>query len=42
VFTGARLRQAVHPAVMQRRGTTRILTFDKGFEGIVGIERSGA
>ena len=32
-------RHAVHLAVMQRRGITRILTFDAGFSGIVGIER---
>jgi uncharacterized protein len=32
-------RDAVHLAVMQRRGITRILTFDAGFDGIVGIER---
>jgi predicted nucleic acid-binding protein len=34
-------RDAVHIAVMQRRGITRILTFDTGFDGIVGIERIG-
>jgi len=32
-------RDAVHVAVMQRRGISRILTFDAGFDGIVGIER---
>ena len=32
-------RDAVHLAVMQRRGIDRILTFDAGFDGIVGIER---
>lgn len=32
-------RDAVHLAVMQRRGIGRILTFDAGFDGIVGIER---
>lgn len=35
-------RDAVHLAVMQRRGISRILTFDKGFDGILGIERVGA
>ena len=35
-------RDAVHLAVMQRRGISRILTFDAGFDGIVGIERIGA
>jgi len=34
-------RDAVHLAVMQRRGISRILTFDTGFDGIVGIERIG-
>ena len=32
-------RDAVHVAVMQRREIDRILTFDEGFDGIVGIER---
>jgi predicted nucleic acid-binding protein len=32
-------RDAVHVAVMQRREIERILTFDQGFDGIVGIER---
>ena len=36
---GLSARDAVHLAVMQRRGITRILTFDSGFSGIVGIER---
>ena len=35
-------RDAVHLAVMQRRGISRILTFDSGFDGIVGVERIGA
>ena len=34
-------RDAIHLAVMQRRGISRILTFDAGFEGIVGVERIG-
>ena len=35
-------RDALHLAVMQRRGIHRILTFDRAFDGIVGIERIGA
>jgi len=35
-------RDALHVAVMQRRGITRILSFDAGFDGILGIERIGA
>jgi predicted nucleic acid-binding protein len=35
-------RDAIHLAVMQRRGISRILTFDAGFEGIIGVERIGA
>jgi len=34
-------RDAVHLAVMQRHGITRILSFDSGFDGIVGVERIG-
>jgi predicted nucleic acid-binding protein len=34
-------RDAVHLAVMQRHRITRILSFDAGFDGIVGIERIG-
>jgi len=30
-------RDAVHVAVMQRRGVTEIMTFDRGFDGIPGI-----
>ena len=30
-------RDAVHLAVMQRRGVTEIMTFDRGFDGIPGI-----
>ena len=39
---GLSARDAVHLAVMQRRGISRILTFDSGFDGIVGVERIGA
>jgi predicted nucleic acid-binding protein len=35
-------RDALHVAVMQRHGITRILSFDGGFDGILGIERIGA
>ena len=35
-------RDALHVAVMQRHGITRILSFDAGFDGILGIERIGA
>ena len=38
---GLSARDAVHVAVMQRRGIARILTFDTGFDGILGIERVG-
>ena len=34
-------RDAVHLAVMQHHGINRILSFDKGFDGILGIERVG-
>lgn len=32
-------RDAIHVAVMRRRGVTRIMTFDRGFDGVEGIER---
>ena len=34
-------RGAIHLAIMQRHGVGRILTFDRGFEGITGIVRLG-
>ena len=34
-------RDAVHVAIMRRRGVDRILTFDRGFDGIAGIARTG-
>jgi uncharacterized protein len=34
-------RDAVHVAVMRRHGLTRIMTFDRGFDGVDGIERIG-
>jgi uncharacterized protein len=41
IYSGPSLsaRDAVHIAVMQRRQINRILTFDTGFDGILGIER---
>jgi predicted nucleic acid-binding protein len=39
---GLSARDAVHLAIMQRHGITRILTFDTSFDGVVGIERIGA
>src|SRR5438309_1455163 len=35
-------RDAVHLAVMHRRGISRILTFATGFDSVIGIERIGA
>ena len=32
-------RDAIHVAVMRRRGIGRILSFDRGFDGVEGIER---
>lgn len=32
-------RDAIHVAVMRRYGVRRILSFDAGFDGVVGIER---
>lgn len=32
-------RDALHIAVMERRGITSILTFDAGFDGIAGLRR---
>ena len=37
--TSLSARDALHIAVMQRYGITRILSFDTGFDGILGIER---
>ena len=34
-------RDAVHLSIMRRRGVDRIMTFDRGFDGIAGITRSG-
>ena len=35
-------RDALHAAVMQRSGISRILSFDAGFDVLPGIERIGA
>jgi len=32
-------RDAIHVAVMRRRGVSRILTFDTGFDGLPGVTR---
>jgi hypothetical protein len=32
-------RDAIHVAVMERRGVSRILTFDRGFDEVPGISR---
>jgi predicted nucleic acid-binding protein len=32
-------RDAIHVAVMRRRGIARILSFDRGFDTVEGIER---
>ncbi|MCU0506134.1 MAG: type II toxin-antitoxin system VapC family toxin [Chloroflexi bacterium] len=32
-------RDAVHLAIMRRHGITRIMTFDRGFDGVAGIAR---
>jgi hypothetical protein len=35
-------RDAVHLAIMRRRGIDRIMTFDRAFDEIDGISRNGA
>lgn len=35
-------RDALHAAVMEREGVSRILSFDAGFDGLPGIDRIGA
>lgn len=41
VLGAARLspRDAIHVAVMRRRGVARILSFDGGFDGVPGVTR---
>jgi hypothetical protein len=43
IVLGTRLsaRDAVHLAIMQRRGIDRILTFNRAFDKIEGIARVG-
>ena len=36
---GLSARDAIHAAVMLRRGVKRIMTFDAGFDSLPGIER---
>jgi uncharacterized protein len=38
-YTSLSARDAVHAAVMRRHGIERIMTFDRGFDAIPGIER---
>ena len=38
---GMTARDALHLAVMLRRGVTRLMTFDRAFDGIPGISRVG-
>ena len=35
-------RDAVHVAIMRRRGVDRIMTFDRAFDGIDGVARTRA
>jgi predicted nucleic acid-binding protein len=39
---GLSARDAIHVAVMQRYDIRRVMTFDRGFDGVTGIERLGA
>jgi uncharacterized protein len=32
-------RDALHTAVMERRGIERVLTFDRGFDAVAGVQR---
>jgi hypothetical protein len=43
VLTAPRLsaRDAIHVAVMQRQGVNRIMSFDRGLDGLPGIVRVG-
>jgi len=38
---GLSARDAIHVAVMERHGVTRILSFDRGFDPVAEIERIG-
>lgn len=35
-------RDALHAAVMEREGISRVMSFDSGFDGVPGITRFGA
>jgi len=37
--TNISARDAVHVAVMRRHGITRVMSFDRGFDGVPGVER---
>lgn len=37
--TGLSARDAIHVAVMERRGVGRIMSFDSGFDGVPGVVR---
>ena len=37
--TGLSARDAVHAAVMRRRGVTRLMSLDAGFDRVAGLER---
>ena len=37
--TSLSARDALHAAVMLRRGVSRIMTFDQGFDRVAGVER---
>jgi uncharacterized protein len=39
--TALSARDVIHVAVMRRRGLTRIMSFDRGFDAVDGIERIG-
>ena len=39
---GLSARDALHAAVMEREGITRILSFDSGFDDLPGVTRLGA
>lgn len=39
---GMSARDAIHVAVMEREGITRIMSFDAGFDDVPGLTRIGA
>jgi hypothetical protein len=39
VSTGLSARDALHSAVMEHHGVSRIFSFDAGFDGVRGLER---